>query len=135
MPCRLDWEQNGVYAKFSGVCTVVDVLHAFEQIGGAVRPADLPFAILAFPAAPRHNVTESETEEIAAIDNALALSFPRLRFASITTDPRILELWRHFISVHPMPERHGVFPSVAEARAWLADDETNPGSYPTRHRR
>ena len=135
MPCRLDWEQNGVCAKFSGICTVADVLHAFEQIGGDVRADDILFAIFDFLDVESQNVTESETEEVAAIDNALALSFPRLRFASVTTDPRILELWRHFISVHPMPERHGVFPSVAEARAWPADNDANPGSYPSRHRR
>lgn len=124
-----------MYAKFSGICTVVDVLHAFEQIGGDVRADDILFAIFDFLDVESQNVTEAETEEVAAIDNALALSFPRLRFASIATDQRILELWRHFISVHPLPERHGAFPTVAEARAWLDGNEAIPGSYPSRHRR
>lgn len=129
MPCCLNWEQNGVYATFTGACTVADVLHAFEQIGGDARSDDLLFAIFDFLDVESQNVTESETEEVAAIDHAIALSFPRLHFASVTSDERICELWHHFISVHPIPERHGLFSTVAAAKAWLTASELNPGSY------
>jgi hypothetical protein len=132
MPCTLDWETKGVYVKFQGACTVLDLVHAFEAIGGDARSDDIHCVIFDFLDVASQNVTESEAEEIAAMDVGLAYSVPRLRFASVSTDERILELWRHFVSVHSMPERHGVFSSLEQARAWVANMESNapPSSLP-----
>lgn len=135
MPCTLNWEKRGVYVKFQGACTVMDLVHAFEEIGGDARSDDIHFAIFDFLEVASQNVTESEAEEIAAMDIGLAYSVPRLRFASVTTDERILALWRHFVSVHSMPERHDVFTSLEAARAWAANMESNsPAPSMQRHR-
>lgn len=130
MPCILNWENKGVYVKFLGTCTVVDVIHALEQIGGDARSDDIYFAIFDYLQIDSQNVTEAETEEIAAMDIGMAYSVPRLRFASVSTDERVLALWRHFISAHPTPERHGIFPTLEAARDWVAAIEAEPSPTP-----
>lgn len=127
MPCILNWEEKGVYVRFLGTCTVTDVIRALEQIGGDARSDDIYFAIFDYLEIDSQNVTEAETEEIAAMDIGMAYSVPRLRFASVSIDERVLALWRHFISAHAIPERHGIFSTLKAARDWVVAIESEPG--------
>lgn len=120
MPYMMSWESKGVYAKFHGKCTVDDVKKVFEKISGDSRHDNLKFAIFDYLDVEHQNVTEAEIEEVAALDIGMTFTNPRIALASISTDKRILELWEHYKSVNVLPHRLGIFPSVSEARAWIA---------------
>jgi len=78
------------------------------------------YAIFDYLEVTGHDVSEADIEHAAALDIGLSFTNPRLLFASVSTDPRIRELWRHYISVNVKTERHGIFDTVAQARAWIA---------------
>jgi hypothetical protein len=93
----------------------------FEELGGDPRLDTVRYAIFDYPGVTAHDVTESDIEHAAALDIGMSFTNPRLLIASVTTDARIRELWQHYISVNVKIERHGIFASVAEARAWIAE--------------
>jgi hypothetical protein len=115
----LTWEPTGVYAKFVGPCTVNDVHQAYRKISKNPCLDDLHYVIFDCLDMAQHNMSESEIEKVAAFDMGLAYFYPAPKFATVTTDQRILELWRHFVSVAKIPGRHAVFPTVSAARDWL----------------
>lgn len=121
MPYTITWEPRGVYAKFNGRCTIKDLKAVFIKIGGDYRYDSLRFVILDYLDVEHQNLTEAEAEEAAAIDIGMTFTNPRVVFASISSDKRILELWRHFVSVNVLKHRHGIVPGVTEARAWIAE--------------
>lgn len=126
MPYSITWESKGVCAKFNGRCTINDLKEVFIKIGSDYRYDSLRFVILDYLDVEHQNLTEAEAEEAAAIDIGMTFTNPRVVFASISSDERILELWRHFVSVNVLPHRHGILPGVSEARAWIAEKMQTP---------
>lgn len=126
MVYSLVWEPKGVHAKFSGQSTVVDVQRAYEAISRDPRSDQLRYAIFDYLDVEPRALERQEVEQVAAFAIGLAVSLPEVRYASVATDERIVALWRHFVSVQPTPERHGVFPSVSAARDWLAARPPGP---------
>jgi hypothetical protein len=125
MPHELTWEPKGVHARFFGTCTIADVVGALGRIGGDPRLDDLRYAVFDYLAVASHDVEESQIEEAAAHDVGIALTNPRLVFASVTRDPQIVAIWRHFRSASPSPERLALFATLDEARAWITEQTTN----------
>lgn len=130
MPYSISWEPKGIYASFSGFCSVADVLRAFEDISNDPRSDHFYYAIFDYLAVEQENISEAEIEieieDVAAFDIGLTYSLPNLRFASITTDERIIKLWRHYFSVHAFPEKLAIFSTLSSAREWL---ENSPKTY------
>lgn len=125
MPYELTWEPKGVYARFFGACTIADLVGALERIGGDPRLDELRHAIFDFLAVASHDVDELQIEEAVAHHIGIALTNPRVLLASVSNDGRIREIWRHFAAVNPTPESLGLFETLDEARAWIAQLTTN----------
>jgi hypothetical protein len=121
MPSTITWGPEGIYARFVGACSIGDVTRVFDELSGDPCLDTARYAIFDYLEITAHDVTESDIEYAAALDIGLSFTNPRLLFASVTTDTRIRELWRHYISVNVKTERHGIFTTVAEARAWMAE--------------
>ena len=127
MPSAITWEPKGLYARFVGECSIGDVLRVFDELGGDPRLDTARYAIFDYLGVTAHDVTESDIEHAAALDIGMSFTNPWLLLASVTTDARIRELWQHYISVNVKIERHGIFATVAEARAWIAE-RNGPGA-------
>lgn len=121
MPSTVTWEPRGLYARFVGECSIGDVTRVFDELSADPRLDTARYAIFDYLGVTTHDVTESDIEHAAALDIGMSFTNPRLLLASVTTDGRIRELWRHYISVNVKTERHGIFATVAEARAWIAE--------------
>lgn len=120
MPSSITWEDRGLYARFEGECSIGDITKVFDQLAADPRMDSARYAIFDYLDVSGHDVTELETEHAAALDIGLSFTNPRLLLASVSTDARVRELWRHYISVNVKTERHGLFDTVAQARAWIA---------------
>ena len=120
MPCTLTWEPRCVCVKFSGTCSIRDVIEAFEAISGDPRLDSLRSAIFDYVDVQHSNVTEREIERAVAQEIGIGRTNPRLSYATVATDERNRVLWQHFASRSVSPERLGLFHSVAEAQKWLA---------------
>jgi len=121
MPSSITWEDKGLYARFNGECSIGDVTKVFDRLAADPRMDSARYAIFDYLDVSGHDVTDQDIEHAAALDIGLSFTNPRLRFASVTTDERIRALWRHYISVNVKTERHGLFETEAQARAWVAE--------------
>lgn len=124
MPYSIRWESKQVYAKFSGKGAVSEVLAVFAEIAGDPRLDELESAIFDYLEVEHQNVNEEEVEEIAALQAALNFSKQNILFASVSTDDKIRELWRHFALFHSeitnMEGYNAIFSNVADAKDWIA---------------
>jgi hypothetical protein len=121
MPCSITWEDKGLYARFNGECSIGDVTTVFDRLAADPRMDVARYALFDYLGVSAHDVTEHDIEHAAALDIGMSFTNPRLLFASVTTDERIRALWQHFISVNVKTERHGLFETEAQARAWVAE--------------
>ncbi len=126
MAYSVTWKPHGIYARFSGACTVNDVQRAFETISDDYRSNDIRGAIFDYLDVESHHVTKRDAVKLAAFDIGMAYYFPSIRFAGVMTDERVLEFWQHFVDVVKMPGRHGIFSTVSAARDWLAVSPSTP---------
>jgi len=121
MPSTITWGPEGIYARFVDACSIGDVTRVFDDLSGAPRLDTARYAIFDYLEIKTQDVTESDIEYAAALDIGLSFTNPRRLFASVTTGARIRELWRRYIAVNVKTERHCIFATVAEARAWIAE--------------
>lgn len=124
MPYEITWTPRHVYAKFSGKCSVKDILVVSEKVAGDPRLDELQSAIFDYLEVEYQNATEGEVEEIAALQAAINHSKPNILFASVATDERIGELWRHFALFHveitDIEDQNAIFTNIDDAKAWIA---------------
>lgn len=125
MPYKIIWKTQQVYAKFSGKCSVKDILEVIEKIVGDPRLDELQSAIFDYLEVEHQNVTEEEVEEIAALQAALNYTKPSILFVSVSTDERIRELWRHFAlfnaEITEIEDQNAIFTNIDDAKAWIAN--------------
>lgn len=132
MPYQIHWEPRGTLCKFTGFCSVSDVLTAIEKIGTDPRFDNLHYEIFDYLDVQDQDVTISQLENIIALDIAQFYTNPRIIYASVATDSRIIELVEHYININHVPVRHMLCSTLVDAREWIDNFDTN--QLPTRHR-
>ncbi|MEN6629557.1 MAG: hypothetical protein ABFC42_07925 [Sulfuricella sp.] len=124
MPVEITWEPHGVYRKFYGSFSHDEMQAAQNAVYGNIRFDELHYII--------NDYLESDPDtsiDDCAVERATAFAFgamqtnPRLRFAFVATNPKILQLIEHIPSV-PISESvpFEVFSTLADARRWVESD-------------
>lgn len=120
MPYRLTWEPRGVYREYLGDVTITERRASFEEICGDPRFDDLHYTITDYLAVRSYEVTQVATAEIAAFHMGPLLTNPRVVIAAVADRPDILAAIDEFKRYGFTTAPYAVFPSLAEARAWVA---------------
>jgi hypothetical protein len=133
MPFELHWEPGGVVRRYIGHMTVAERELSFDQICQDPRFDLLAYTITDYLAVTGYEIVPEATEEIAARHIAPLLTNPGVLIAAVATDPRIIAAIGHFKSLGFVePKTYRVFPTLAEARAWIAS--SRPAARPPRAR-
>lgn len=121
MAYEIVWETKGAVKRFFGHVSDAEVLQAGLDIECDWRFDRLSFVINDFLACEGFSDSDGTVDEISAIDNAAALSNPKIRIAVIATAPEIVAAAEQY-AASPMnvyPTR--IFACPADARKWLDD--------------
>jgi hypothetical protein len=119
MPYQITWEDRGLVAKFTGPCSIKDVLHSYEAIGRDPRFDDLLYQIFDYLDGQPHNVDPSEVDELVGLSFAHSLTNSRVLQVSVAVDPNVVALIDRYIDTHTHPERQHHCDTVAQARDWI----------------
>lgn len=122
MGINMQWNQRILHQKFEGVVSARDLLKYRDRIAGDERFNDLDVVVNDLSAAHlADDINLTCVQETAALDYAMSLTNPRLRYVMIASDPRMLA---HFdlynqtgLARHPLI----VVPDSASAAACVAE--------------
>lgn len=120
MPYNIVWEAHGVIKQFSGLVNGEELLRAGTDTEADPRFDSYRYVINDFLDCTGFSIASPVVEEIAAIDWAASRANSRIRVAVVATAPEIIEASRQYAAspLNVYPTR--IFPTMAEARAWLA---------------
>jgi hypothetical protein len=120
MGYELKWEAPaGVVKRHFGPVSGKELLEAILRIEGDRRFDGLLYVLNDFSDCTAVGVTESELEEIAAIDKAAYALNPRIRIAVVATHPEALAAGKAYANSTLNSYETRLFDSMAEARRWL----------------
>lgn len=134
MPVEILWEPGGVCRRYFGVVTIAERRHSFAQVCSDERFDELRFAITDYRDVEVYETSLQATEETAALHIAPLLTNPKILLASVATDERVVAAIQHFISLGFISQPYRVFPTMEEARAWIAHAHVaTRDRFPARH--
>jgi hypothetical protein len=120
VPYTLSWEERGVYRRYFGDVTIAQRRESFDRICADPRFDDLRYTITDYLDVASYEISESATEEIAALHIAPTRTNPRIAIAAVAVDPRIVGAIEHFISLRFIPQPYRIFPTPGAAREWIS---------------
>lgn len=120
MPYKIVWETRGVIKQFSGQVDSDELLRAGTDTEADPRFDNYRYVINDFLECTGFSISLPVVDEIAAIDWAASRANSKIRIAVVATAPEIIEVTRQYAAspLNVYPTR--IFPTMAEARAWLA---------------
>lgn len=120
MAYEIIWESpSGVVKRHFGHVTGGDLRAAVEATESDPRFNGLRYVINDFLDCRSLAVADPEVEEIAAIDNAAALSNNRIRIAVVATLPEVIAVARVYAHDPLTPYETRICDTMAAARDWL----------------
>ena len=123
MPYRIRWEGHGVYRRFIGVITLAEFREATKEMRGDVRYDSIRYIISDYlDAQPGPEITERELRAYAEFERVHFYDSPDSVQAIVATDPKTVAYARYYQSLGVSPYCIADFPTVAEARHWVASN-------------
>lgn len=119
MGYELIWEPRGVLKRFYGQVTDGDIAGSVARIHGDRRFDTLRYVINDYLDGTGHQIPLNAVEEIAAIDDAAAISNPHIRVALVAATPDFIELANQYAGATMKIYPTRIFSSLDEARSWL----------------
>ncbi len=112
------WEKRGIYRKYQGFITGLDLLNAVREVEGDARFDQIRYVINDFSEVTEQAISQQDLEEVAALDYAAAFSNPNIRLAVVATDPSITEMASLYSEFSDSPYPTEIFSEIESARAW-----------------
>ena len=123
MPYRIRWEGHGVYKRFFGNLTATDVKDAYNEVADDLRFEHIRYVISDYlEARAGSDIVESDIADFAELERHRLYSSPDLVSATVACDPAILSKLGLFEGLRVSPFPIGIFPTVADARRWIASN-------------
>lgn len=121
MPHRISYEANaGACIRYWGDVTIEEIARVVRQGQALPSFTDRRYTIHDFTGIERFSCGPQAVEGLAATDSGAALTNRRLQVLVVTTRPEIEQMVRDYRAVGVPAFPVQVFPSMQEARAWLA---------------
>lgn len=129
MPYQVTWEPRGVYTRYSGIVTGADMLGNIEDVCRDERFEMHRYHILDFSDATDFVATEREMLVNCGVLIGAAFVNHQVLVAAVVTNENVrAALDRlHALGVSPFVAK--IFPTVAEARKWIAESGFTSGRY------
>jgi len=121
MSYEITWEPGGVYRRYFGRVTIDERRCSFDEICADPRFDELRHAITDYLGVDHYEITSVATQEIAALHVGPSLTNPNIAIAAVVVNPQIVAAIEHFISLKFTRQPYRIFPTLAEARAWIGD--------------
>ena len=119
MPYEITWERGGAYRRYFGRVSIEERRRSFDEICADPRFDELRYAITDYLGVDDYEITSQATQEIAALHVGPWLTNPNIVIAAVVVDPQIVAAIEHFISLKFTKHPYRIFPTLAEARAWV----------------
>ena len=121
MAYEIIWEPEGVIRQFSGSVSAREFMQSVEQVQGDSRYDEMRYIINDFSAATAAALSEEVLTELAVLYYGAYASNPNCRVVFVTTDTALAARVRKVLQQGPLVSYSAeVFPSVDQARDWLA---------------
>jgi hypothetical protein len=124
MPYDVQWEPKGVYWRFCGEVSGLEVLQSNLEAYGDPRFGELKYQIADFLEIESLDMEPSEVKKLAYLDKAAAKSNPHIKVALVAQRETLEAHARlHADYAGYSPWETEVFEGLNEARAWLGCDD------------
>lgn len=121
MAYEIIWEPEGVIRQFSGSVSAREFMQSVDQVQGDSRYDEMRYIINDFSAATAAALSEEVLTELAVLYYGAYASNPNCRVVFVTTDTALAARVRKVLQQGPLVSYSAeVFPSVDQARDWLA---------------
>lgn len=121
MGYAITWEPpSGVIKRHFGHVTGQELLQAIRTTEADPRFDTLRYVINDFLECTGLSVSQSEFDDISAIDAGAAMSNPRIRIAVVATRPDVVAIARAYANDPITAFDTRVFDTMDEARVWLS---------------
>ena len=129
MPYQVKWEPRGVYTRYYGIATGADMRGNIEDVCRDERFERHRYHILDFSDATEFSATEKELLVNCGVLVGAAFMNHQVMVAAVVTRENIrATLGRlHALGVSPFEAK--IFPTLAEARRWIAESGFTDGHY------
>ena len=125
MGFHVHWENRGVVKRYFGQVSAEELIAPVIATEADPRFDRLRYVINDFLDATSVTFTQADIDEIAACDIGAALTNPRIKVAVVVVQEDVIELVGRYIQASGLAYPTRVFPTIAQARAWVA--EPSPG--------
>lgn len=119
------WESEGLYRKFTGETSGVEILHSNFELHEHPKFKTIKYIINDFLEAIIHQISPEHAETFARTDDMISVTKGDLKIALIVIDPSLIILAKHYRE-QMKNERFEceIFQTVADSRKWI-DQITN----------
>lgn len=119
MPYSTNWEERGVYRKYTGLIVARDILDAAEEVTGDLRYDDLLYVINDFSVVDNIQLSEEDLALIKAIDNATAITNSRCKLAIVCRNEHqpLAEQYINAMGKNGFDTQ--IFETPGQARCWI----------------
>jgi hypothetical protein len=121
VPYEVRWELHGVYSRYYGNVTGEDMRRHIEEVCKDDRFEQHRYNILDFSDATDFSPTERELLINSGVLIAAAFTNHQVLIAAVVTRDNIREALERFHALGTSPYEAKIFPTVAEARKWIAE--------------
>jgi hypothetical protein len=121
MSYQITSEPKGTVKTFYGSITGRELTDSSEKSHGNPHFDDLSYVINDFLGVTEVLVTKHDVEHIAATDSVAVRTNRRIRVAVVATNPMIVAFANQYASSRFANFPFRIFPTMAESRAWLAE--------------
>ena len=119
MGYSLEWERIGVVKRYHGQVSAAELVEPVVATESDARFEQLRYVINDFLDVQGMSCTQDDIDLIAAHDMGAAVTNPNIRIAFVTCRPDLIALIQRYLKAANEVFPSGIFPSLAEARAWL----------------
>lgn len=120
MPYQLHWEPHGVYRRYWGDVSARERRSSLIQICSDARFDTLHYAITDFLEVGACPFSAEDTDDTAAMHVGPLMTNPTIVMAAIAVRIDIVQAVQAFRETLMVDAPYGVFPNMAQARAWIA---------------
>ena len=114
------WESSGLYRKFTGAITSVEILESNLELHGHPEFEKIKYIINDFSEVTGHTVVEGHTRAYATSDDMVSITKGRMKIAIVVDkDPLIAFAHAYQEQMQGKIFECEVFQSLAEAREWV----------------
>jgi len=121
MSYEMIWEKRGVYRRYYGHSSDLEVSESVNLTHSSDKFDELRYVILDFLDVTAFEVTSHAfIQETSALDAAAAHSNPNIKIAVVAADPEITTLAKEYIANELTPYPTRIYSNMADARNWVS---------------